>query len=161
MPNGPLGDAIRRGRRIVNDTQVTAKTFVGNGLTSANCHIDAGRTAWAAPRVGLTGLFPEYRARRGSVESLEGRINDCFLRSMNGTSLPPASAEMVALLAYIAWLSQGVPTGVEVVRRGFTTITAPAKPDTAHGKALYARQCAVCHGAAGDWPKPGKPADAR
>jgi thiosulfate dehydrogenase len=149
MPGGPLGDAIRQGQRIITDTQAAAKAYVGNGLTCTNCHIDAGRTAYAAPLVGLTGLFPEYRARRGSVESLEERINDCFLRSMNGRPLPPASPEMVALLAYIAWLSQGVPTGVEVVGRGFKDIAAPAKPDTARGKALYATQCAACHGAAG------------
>jgi thiosulfate dehydrogenase len=156
MPGGPLGDAVRLGQRIVTDTQTTAKPFVGNGLTCANCHIDAGRTAYAAPLVGLTGLFPEYRARRGSVESLEERINDCFLRSMNGRPLPPASPEMVALLAYIAWLSQGVPTGVEVVGRGFKTIAAPAIPDAARGKALYATQCAACHGATGQGT-PGAP----
>jgi thiosulfate dehydrogenase len=156
MPGGPLGDAIRRGERIVTDTQAAAKSYVGNSLTCANCHIDAGRTAYAAPLAGLTGLFPEYRARRGSVESLEQRINDCFLRSMNGRPLPPASPEMVALLAYIAWLSQGVPTGVEVVGRGFKEIAAPAKLDAARGKALYATQCAACHGAAGQGT-PGAP----
>ena len=149
MPGGPLGDAIRRGERIVTDTQAAARAYVGNRLTCANCHIDAGRTAYAAPLAGLTGLFPEYRARRGSVESLEQRINDCFLRSMNGRPLPPASPEMVALLAYIAWLSQGVPTGVEVVGRGFKDIAAPSKPDAVRGKALYATQCAACHGATG------------
>ena len=148
-PSGPLGEAIRLGQRIVTDAQATAKAYVGNGLTCANCHIDAGRTAYATPLAGLTGLFPEYRARRGSVESLEERINDCFLRSMNGKPLPRSSPGMVAKLAYIAWLSQGVPTGVEVVGRGFRDIAAPAKPDAARGKTLYATQCAACHGATG------------
>ena len=149
MPAGSLGDAIRLGQRIVTDTQTSVKAYVGNGLTCANCHIDAGRTAFAAPLAGLTGVFPEYRARRGAVESLEERINDCFVRSMNGRMLPPASPEMVALLAYIAWLSQGVPTGVEVAGRGFKDIAAPAKPDPTRGKALYAAKCAACHGATG------------
>ncbi len=149
VPAGPLGEAVRLGQAIVNDTQAQAKAYVGNGLNCVSCHLDAGRTAYAAPLVGLTGMFPEYRARRGRVESLEERINDCFLRSMNGRALPPGSAEMVGLLAYTAWLSQGVPTGSEVIGRGFREIAAPQKPDPVRGKPLYAQKCAACHGATG------------
>jgi thiosulfate dehydrogenase len=146
---GPLGDAIRYGQQIVNATPITAKAFIGNGLNCASCHIDGGRTAEAAPFVGLTGLFPEYGSRRGRVESLEERINDCFRRSMNGKPLPSDSREMIGLLAYIAWLSHGVPIGVEVKGRGFRDIRSPAPPDPVHGKELYAQKCAACHGAGG------------
>ena len=149
IPAGPLGDAIRYGQQIVNATPTTTRAFTGNGLNCASCHLDGGRTADAAPFVGLTGLFPEYRSRRGSVESLEQRINDCFRRSMNGKPLPSDSREMIGLLAYIAWLSQGVPTGVEVKGRGFRDISSPAAPDPVHGKALYAQKCAGCHGPSG------------
>jgi thiosulfate dehydrogenase len=155
IPTGPLGQAIRDGQRIVTDTQATAKGYVGNGLRCANCHLDGGRTAYAAPLVGLTGLFPEYRSRRGSVESLEDRINDCFLRSMNGKALPDASREMISLLAYIAWLSQGVPTGSEVKGRGFREIRAPRPADPSRGKAVYLAKCAACHGAEGQGVKAG------
>ena len=150
IPAGPLGDAIRYGQRIVTDTQATVKPYVGNALACSNCHLDAGRTAQAAPFVGLTGLFPEYRARRGAVESLEDRINDCFLRSMNGRPLPSGSVEMTAMLAYIAWLSSGVPVGAQVQGRGFRDVHAPAPADPVRGKALYAAKCASCHGASGE-----------
>jgi thiosulfate dehydrogenase len=149
IPDGELGSAIRLGQSIITDTQARVKGNVGNGLICVSCHLDEGRTAFAAPLVGLTGMFPEYRARRGSVESLEERINDCFLRSMNGKPLPQSSTEMVALLAYIAWLSQGVPTGTEVIGRGFREISPPSTPDAGRGKALYAQKCAACHGANG------------
>jgi thiosulfate dehydrogenase len=149
IPAGPLGDAIRYGQQIVNATPTTARAFTGNGLNCASCHLDGGRTAEAAPFVGLTGLFPEYRSRRGSVESLEERINDCFRRSMNGKPLPSDSREMIGLLAYIAWLSHGVPIGIEAKGRGFRDIRSPAPPDPVHGKALYAQKCAACHGAGG------------
>jgi thiosulfate dehydrogenase len=149
MPAGPLGDAIHLGQSIVSDTQTQAKAYVGNGLNCVSCHLDGGRVAYAAPLVGLTGVFPEYRVRRARVESLEERINDCFVRSMNGKALPQNSTEMIGLLAYIAWLSQGVPTGAEVIGRGFRDIAATAKPDPAHGKALYAQKCAACHGVEG------------
>jgi thiosulfate dehydrogenase len=149
MPPGPLGGAVRLGLSIMNDTQVAAKAYVGNGLTCSNCHLDAGRTADAAPLVGLTGVFPEYRSRTGRVETLEERLNDCFIRSMNGRKLPSASAEMIGLLAYTAWLSQGVPTGTHVIGRGFRDLSAPGKPDAARGKTLYDERCAACHGADG------------
>jgi thiosulfate dehydrogenase len=149
MPAGPLGDAIRLGQSIVSDTQTHANAYIRNGLNCVSCHLDGGRVAYAAPLVGLTGVFPEYRARRGRIESVEERINDCFMRSMNGKALPQSSAEMIGLLAYIAWLSQGVPTGAEVIGRGFRDITAPATPDPVHGKALYVQKCAACHGAEG------------
>ena len=150
IPNGPLGDAIRYGQSLVTNTRVLARDYVGNGLTCANCHLDAGRVAYSAPLAGLWGVFPEYRARRGSVESLTERINDCFLRSMNGKPLPPDSREMIGLLSYIAWLSSGVPTGVEVQGRGFKEFAAAAKPDPSRGATLYAAKCAACHGADGE-----------
>src|SRR5580765_698220 len=70
IPAGPLGEAVKLGLAIVSDTQTHAKPYVGNGLNCVSCHLDGGRTAYAAPLVGLTGVFPEYRARRGRVESL-------------------------------------------------------------------------------------------
>ena len=154
-PAGALGDAIRYGQRIMTDTQATAKAYVGNVLSCTSCHLDGGRTAYAAPLVGLTGLFPEYRSRRGSVESLEDRINDCFLRSMNGKALPADGREMIGLLAYIAWLSQGVPIGSEVEGRGFRDIKAPGPADSSRGKAVYAAKCSACHGADGQGTKTG------
>ena len=155
IPTGQLGDAINYGAKLVANTQLL-KTYVGNGLNCVSCHLDNGRTAYAAPLVGLWGVFPEYVARSDRVESLADRINDCFRRSMNGKPLPQDSKEMIGLLAYINWLSTGVPTGREVIGRGFRDIKSPAAADPVHGKALYVAQCAACHGANGQGT-PGAP----
>jgi len=155
IPDGPLGEAIRYGQLLVTDTGATAPAYVGNALKCTNCHLDGGRTAYAAPLVGLIGLFPEYHPRRGGVESLEDRINECFLRSMNGKALPADSREMIGLLAYITWLSQGVPTGSEVEGRGFREIPAPGPADASRGKAVYVAKCAACHGPDGQGVKIG------
>ncbi|HEY3177602.1 MAG TPA: c-type cytochrome [Casimicrobiaceae bacterium] len=149
IPTGPLGESVRYGQSLVTSTRSLAPAFVGNGLTCTNCHLDGGRVAYAAPFAGLSGVFPEYRARRGGVESLAERINDCFMRSMNGKPLPYDSREMIALLSYIAWLSEGVPTGVEVQGRGFKEIAAPSPPNPGRGETLYAAKCVACHGADG------------
>jgi thiosulfate dehydrogenase len=155
IPAGPLGDSIRFGQRIVTDTQGTVKAHVGNALNCTSCHLDGGRTAYAAPLVGLTGLFLEYRSRRGGVESLEDRINDCFVRSMNGKPLPAGSRETIGLLSYITWLSQGVPIGSEVAGRGFREITAPGPADSSRGRAVYAAKCSACHGTDGQGTRAG------
>lgn len=150
IPDGPLGASIRLGRDIVTNTQLHAKAYVGNGLQCSSCHLNGGTVAGAAPFVGLWGVFPEYRTRSASVNSLQERINDCFERSMNGQPLPEDSAEMMGLLSYIWWLSQDVPTGTSVAGRGFKEITAPAKPDIQNGKVVYAQKCASCHGVNGE-----------
>jgi thiosulfate dehydrogenase len=151
MPAGPLGEAIRYGELLVTQTQDYAKPYVGNGLRCTNCHLDRGQMPYAAPFTGLWGVFPEYSARDAAVVTLQTRLNDCFLRSMNGRALPADSKEMVGLLAYVWWLSQGVPTGVDAPGRGFRDIRLPpgAKPDAVAGKALYAQKCAACHGGDG------------
>ena len=150
IPAGPVGDAVRLGRNIFNNPQAYAKAYAGNGLTCSNCHLNGGTQAWGGPLIGVWGVFPAWSARSATVETLEDRLNDCFLRSMNGRALPLDSPEMKALLAYAWWLSSGVPTGRSVVGRGFERATPPATPpDPVRGKTLYAAKCAGCHGADG------------
>jgi len=150
IPAGPLGDGVRLGQTIFNATQANVKTHVGNGLSCTSCHLGGGTVAYAAPMVGLWGVFPEFVARSDRVETLADRINDCFRRSMNGRPLPVDGDEMRALLAYTAWLSTGVPTGSSVAGRGFADLgPAPSTPDQGRGERVYAQQCAMCHGADG------------
>lgn len=147
MPEGPLGAAVRQGLSIMNATKATLPDNVGNGLNCSSCHLNAGTIAYAAPLVGLWGVFPEYFARSGRVETLADRVNDCFRRSMNGRPIDVDGAPMRALMAYVAWLSAGVPTGASVEGRGFRALTAPARtPDAGRGATLFEQRCAACHG---------------
>jgi len=153
IPQGPMGDAIKRGKELLTDTHKQLPRNVGNGLNCTSCHLNGGTTAYASPWVGLTGAFPEYRSRSGKIISLQERINDCFQRSMNGKPLPFDSAEMNAIMAYMKWLSTGVPTGTNVVGRGFEKIDTSLVPNREHGKSVYEAQCASCHGAKGQGTK--------
>ena len=146
IPEGPLGEAIRRGEQLVTHTAEELPDHVGNDLHCTSCHLQGGTAAGAGPWVGVVGVFPEFRARNGRVNTLDRRINDCFERSMNGTSLDPESAEMGAIVAYMTWLSRDVPTGREVEGRGFRRIAHPPTPDRAHGHEVYVARCAACHG---------------
>jgi thiosulfate dehydrogenase len=156
MPSGPLGEDVQRGLSLVNATQANLPEYVGAGLNCASCHLNGGTVPYAAPLAGLWGVFPEYQARSARVETLEDRINDCFRRSMNGKPLPAGGPDMRAFLAYIAWLSTGVPVGSSVEGRGFLEAgPPPSPPNRERGKTLYAAQCAACHGADGGGRKDG------
>src|SRR5215510_5434237 len=148
IPDGPMGEAVRYGKRILTQTQRYARSYVGNGLNCSSCHLNAGAKAYAA-WMGLWGVFPEYRARSGKVNALQDRINDCFERSMNGRPLPLDSDEMRGILAYVWWLSKNVPTGVEARGRGFARVTASRAPDPERGRTRYLEKCLSCHGADG------------
>jgi thiosulfate dehydrogenase len=162
IPAGPLGDAIRLGERVLTHTRVAAGPYVGNALNCTSCHLGAGRTPYASPWVGVYSVFPEYRSRSGAVASLQDRVNDCFRRSLNGKPLPDDSREMQGIVAYMAWLSRGVPTGVDVEGRGFRRIASRHVPDEARGRQVFSDKCALCHGqdgqgqrgADGDWAFP-------
>lgn len=149
IPDGPVGDAIRRGQDLVTHTATLLPDHVGADLSCTSCHRQGGTLPNAGPWVGITGVFPEYRARTGRVASLETRINDCFERSLNGTPIAPDGPDMAAILTYMSWLSQGVPVGVPVEGRGFEKLPDPPTPDPEHGKALFAEKCSACHGGEG------------
>jgi len=146
IPSGPLGDAIRRGKLLVTRTKEELPEHVGNGLHCTSCHLDGGTRPGAGPWVGLVGMFPEYRARNAKVNTLEQRVDDCFERSMNGKPLGAADPNMSAIVAYMTWLSRGVPVGREVQGRGFARIASPPRANVEHGKELYGTRCASCHG---------------
>ncbi len=150
IPTGPEGDAIRLGRELMLDTKKMLPNNVGSVLNCTNCHLGAGTQEEAGPFVGLWGVFPEYRDRVGRINTMQERINECFVRSMNGKALVVDSREMTAMLMYIQWLSTGVPVGVEVVGRGMGAVDASLKPDPIHGKQVYSGKCAACHGANGE-----------
>lgn len=149
MPTGPVGEAVRLGQRLLTQTPTYAKDYSGNALSCTNCHLNGGRQPYASPWVGIWGVFPEYRARNAKVNALQDRINDCFQRSLNGQPLPYDSEAMHAILAYMHWLSTGVPTGMDVKGRGFARLAAPAAVDPAHGAQVFGEKCAACHGADG------------
>ena len=69
---------------------------------------------------------------------------------MNGRALPLDSGEMKAMLAYIRFISAGVPTGRSAEGRATPPLPLPAvASDPAHGAAVFAETCAVCHQADG------------
>jgi len=149
IPGSQLGEQIRLGYQIVVNTQEYANPYVGNSLNCTNCHLDAGLNPNAASFVGLAAVYPEYRPRNARVNTLADRVNECFERSLNGRALPPDSSKLQAVVAYITWLSRGVPSGATIPWRGLQRIASRRPLDSANGKNLFANKCAFCHGSDG------------
>lgn len=137
-----------RGRAILEATRDSLPHNVGNLLRCTSCHFAAGTMADAMPWIGVYSRFPQYRPRSGRVDILEDRINDCFERSMNGTRLRGDSREMRDIVAYMAFLSLGVPAGSSVKGQSIPKLEK-LHGDTARGALVFSSVCSRCHGASG------------
>jgi len=181
FPQNPLSDKsldqsklskeIQLGYRLFTNTPAEAERFVPGAVSCNNCHLNGGQRERAMPLVAISGVFPEYNRRAGRLISLNDRIVDCFLRSENATgklkgadgmvtspapdTLPnPTSREVLALAAYLNWISRGHEIGKSPAWRGQNTIpqaslTPVDKLDPAKGEAIYKERCVSCHGPEG------------
>jgi len=138
-----------RGRAILLATRDSLPRNVGNSLRCASCHLDNGLRPNAMPWVGIYARFPQYRARSGKVDLIEDRINDCFKRSLNGKALAPAGPDMRDIVAYFAFLSNGIPVGAQMDGQGLARLK-PMKGDVKRGAAVFTSTCVRCHGAKGE-----------
>src|SRR5437667_5565026 len=142
IPDGPLGAAIQRGRALLLATRDSLPAHVGNALRCASCHLDGGRRpngSW----VGVYARYPQYRGRSNTVETIEYRINDCLRRSLNGKPLPVDGGEMRDMVAFLAFLSRGVPLGPPEAVGARLQRFAPLRPDTGEGANIFASTCAT------------------
>lgn len=150
LPTGALGDSIRQGHDIIVDTSKYVPKNITVSMSCGACHVNAGTVKRGGSFVGLYGRFPQWNKRAHRVITLQDRLAECFLYSMNGTPPAYASKEMVALVSYIAYLSRDVPVGRPQTQDDRFIVPVPSKsPDVHHGQALYAQKCAMCHGASG------------
>ncbi|WP_322998960.1 c-type cytochrome [Castellaniella sp.] len=150
IPDGPFGDAVRRGQDIFLHTEKFAGNYTGNSLNCSSCHMDAGRQAGASPLWAAYVLYPAYRSKNGHVNTLAERLQGCFQFSMNGKMPPADSDAIVDLESYMYWMAQGAPTGVKLAGQGFPKLAEPAQPaDYVRGQKVFEQQCALCHGAQG------------
>lgn len=156
IPQGPLGDAIRRGRALLVATRDSMPEYVGNDLTCVSCHLDEGTRQFAMPWTGVHARYPQYRSRSATVQTLTDRINDCFERSLAGKAVPERSPEMRAMVAYMAWLSRGIPVGARTPGQGIDSVHV-ATGDAGRGAQVWAASCARCHGASGEGVAPAPP----
>lgn len=165
LPNNEATAKIKYGYELIINTPKyigpnngnPKMIFAGNNLACNNCHLNAGTKEFAAPYIGLTQRFPQFRGREGKEGTIEDRINGCMERSMNGHKLPADSREMEAIVAYMEWLSRDMPKEYAkeyLEGRGFTAIEIPNRAvNLENGKTIYETQCITCHAENGNGQK--------
>jgi sulfur-oxidizing protein SoxA len=104
----------------------------------ADCHGDA-----PASMKGVAARYPAFDEGRKQPVDLEGRINQCRADRQKAPALPPESRDLLALSAYVARQSRGMPIQND---------DPGLKPFIEQGRKLFsARQgqlnltCAQCH----------------
>lgn len=156
IPHNEYGELILYGKKLISHTS----RYIGprgslsknaNGMNCQNCHLDAGTRAWAGNFGAVAALYPRFSERRGSHETINQRITDCFERSMNGKAPDSNSREMKAMNAYISWLGKDVAKGKKPAGAGLEILTFIERPaDPQRGKILFQQKCQRCHGVNGE-----------
>ncbi|MFI9655069.1 c-type cytochrome [Guyparkeria sp. GHLCS8-2] len=160
IPDGKMGEAIRRGRSLFVNTGTRAAQFTGNDLACANCHLDGGRRQGSAPLWGAWGIYPKHRGKNDMVNTMEDRIRGCFTYSMNARQShsggpPPANHQIYKdLQSYMFWLADGAPVGQKLPGQGYPKLERTDKGfDYRRGEQVFRANCAVCHGLDGQGQK--------
>lgn len=123
---------------------------ISNGMNCQNCHLQAGTAVFGNNYGSVASLYPKFRARSGTEEGIEKRVNDCFERSLNGSALETESKELKAIVAYINFLGTNVKKGEKAKGSGFKDMAyLDRAANPVLGKAVYAGKCQSCHQADG------------
>lgn len=161
LDDSKLSKDIIWGFKIFVDTPGQVPHLTPGKVSCNNCHLNGGQRERALPVVGIAGMFPEYNRRAGRTYTLTDRVVDCFNRSQNATSIvggengpavpTPTSKEVLAVTAYLTWLSKGFEVGKNPPWRGQNAIAAAnliplEKLSPARGEALFKQHCVSCHG---------------
>ncbi len=163
-PEGELGKTVKLGEDIINNTNThpLTKDLVENQLKCVSCHLAGadghpGSAKSIGSFVGIAARFPLYKAREGVVETLQDRIDNCFMRSMDGIRPIIDTEASIAMLTYVTWLSSGTAIDLNpqtnhasdfanTVKR-FTAIQQKATAKNyQNGQKIFKTKCADCHG---------------
>jgi thiosulfate dehydrogenase len=152
LPVDSTSKMIRYGYNLLMETsnivgpgvKDSSMRFAGNNLECRNCHFDAGLSKNTFNLVGVANRYPSVDKSTGQSTSLVQRVNGCFERSMNGRPMPEESFHMKSIVAYLNWISSGVPKDLEGINIKDVRKIDRA-PDPLRGKSVFANNCMSCH----------------
>ncbi len=110
-----------------------------SGKACADCHAEPSMK-------GVAARYPAFNAKTSRPIDLQGRINQCRLDRQGAPELPLEGHDLLALTAYVAQQSRGLPVSPATDPR--------LEPFRRQGEALYKKKlgqlnfsCADCHDA--------------
>ena len=132
-------DQQNPGMLWVADGEALWKKNLGIGSSCAHCHGDAGQSMR-----GVAARYPDWDAIDGKPVNLTQRINLCRTRHQQARPLQPESQQVLALEAYVAHQSRGLPIAPSTAEE----LDAPRE----RGRRLHRQRvgqlnlsCALCH----------------
>lgn len=133
------------GWQLVTETETYGARYTGNSLRCTNCHLKAGTVRDALP-LNVAGMYPKWRGKNHKRNGIGLRIRECFVYSLNGIMPPENAPEVLAIAAYISWLSEGEVIGRAPPGRGVPTLPDTGfDPNPSNGRVVYKQKCAACH----------------
>ena len=156
IPDDEVGKRIRYGQKLVSQTAAYlgpagSVMQITNGMNCQNCHLESGTKLFGNNYAGVASTYPKFRARSGTIETVEKRVNDCIQRSLNGHPLPEESEEMKSFVAYIKWVGSQVPKDTIPKGTGIKQPNLLERPaDPVKGKLIFEQNCTRCHGPNGE-----------
>lgn len=157
IENDSLQNVVEYGKDLIVNTSVyfgplgKVSPNSTNGMNCQNCHLEAGTKIFGNNYGSVAATYPKFRHRSGTVESVSRRVNDCFERSLNGKALDTASAEMQAILSYLAYLGKNTTKGKKAAGSGFKQLEfLDRAADPEKGKQVYSSKCQSCHQSDGE-----------
>jgi sulfur-oxidizing protein SoxA len=124
---------------VLDGATLWSKKAGAAGRACADCHGDA-----ATSMKGVAARHPSFDAARGRPVTLEQRINLCRVERQEAPALAWESRDLLALTAFVARQSRGVPIDVAVDAR--------VQPFLDAGRAAFHRRqgqvnlaCSQCH----------------
>ncbi|GKV68978.1 hypothetical protein NCCP2716_14760 [Sporosarcina sp. NCCP-2716] len=162
LPDGPEGEAIQRGYDLMMDTsnllrekaEATDGEDVVNQLACTSCHAGAGLDKDVSSLVGVTAQYPKYRSRNDAIATIGDRINGCMVRSMNYEKFDPDDEDLNAMIAYLTYISKGIPQGADLPWLGKNEVDEVPIPNVENGRGIYQQSCITCHAADGSGSGP-------
>ena len=149
LPAGEQGALIRYGHDIIEHTRTLMRGNVVANMDCSACHVGAGTVPHGGSFVGIAAQFPQWNKRASRIITLQDRLAECFLYSMNGHPPAYSSREMIALVAYITYLSRGAAIGATPDPRVKLATISLGTPNVQNGARTYTQKCSMCHGANG------------
>lgn len=136
----PGGLWLDKGEALFKAAPVSNNPSKKHEESCAGCHSSSG----AHTLIGAATRYPAYDAKARTLLNLEGRINACRTRYQHQTELPYESEALLALTAYVARLSRGLPYRV--------SIDGPARTFFDEGRRYFFQRkgqlnlaCSQCH----------------
>ncbi len=124
---------------VTSGQQLWSMPAGANAKSCSECHGDA-----TTSMRGIAARYPAIDAKSGRLMNLEQRINNCRTANMAAAALPYEGEDLLALTAYVAHQSRGLPVSVR--------IDNAAAPHFEAGRRFYFERqgqlnvsCSQCH----------------